>query len=310
MANFQIQIFILKIFNWVENPSDYILISRFLGITVQTSSIFKTYTSIALQLLYTILNLSNKTVFRNNYDKYTKCQDIYSIKTFISYELKQIKRISPNKKVILILDSLNQLTTNDYKHIDKWFFSRLPSNLKFIVSTIPGHGNLLTMIENIIMKTKSERLSQFKNSKLNKQEIVDSFLLRINELDPIQCELILNKWLNTADRNLTETQWDELRKLFKNGKIIELFLKLVYDVVVRTSSFDKFNEDFLKCAKCDDIILYMFKNFEKIHGTNLFRRAICYMTLCKNGLGDNEIEDLLSLGEVFFNFLNLDSNKI
>ena len=250
-----------------------------------------------MQLLYIILNLSNKTIFKIDYNHYRKCQDIYSIKAFISFELKQIKRISPNKKIILILDSLNQLTANDYKHIDKWFFSRLPSNLKFIVSTIPGHGNLLTMIENIVVKARTESLSQFKNVKINKEEILDSFLLQIKEFDPVQCELILNKWLNAANQKLTEFQWNELRKMFNNGKIIELFLKLIYDVVVKTSSFEKFNEDFLKCAKCDDIILFMFKNFEKIHGTVLFRRAVCYMTVCKNGLSDIEIEDILSLGK-------------
>ncbi len=250
-----------------------------------------------MQLLYILVSLSNKSIFKENYEHFCKCQDIYSMKTFITYELKQIKRLNPKKKVILMLDSLNQLTSNDYKNIDKWFFSRLPSNLKFIVSTIPGHGDLLTMIENIVIKTRAESFSQFKNGKLNKAEIVDSFLLQIKELDPRQCELILNKWLDAANRKLTDSQWNELRNMFKSGKIIELFLKLIYDVVVQLSSFDKFNEEFLKCTNCDEIILYMFKNFEKIHGTTLFRRALSYMTVCKNGLSDVEIEDVLSLGK-------------
>ena len=57
---------------------------------------------------------------------------------------------------------------------------RLPSNLKFVVSTIPGHGNLLTMIENIVVKTRTESLSQFKNVKINKEEI-NSILIDIRD---------------------------------------------------------------------------------------------------------------------------------
>ena len=44
------------------------------------------------------------------------------------------------------------------------------------------------------------------------------------------------------------------------------------------------NDQVLNCTNCDEIILFMFKNFEKIHGTTLFRRALSYMTVCKNGL--------------------------
>ena len=53
----------------------------------------------------------------------------------------------------------------------------------------------------------------------------------------------------------------------------------------------------------DDIILYMFKHFEKIHGSVIFRRAICYMTVCKNGISNNELEDILSLGYSDFWYL-------
>ena len=81
------------------------------------------------------------------YSEYTKCQDIQTIKNFILDELEIIKNKKPNKKVVFILDSLDQLTPNDYKNVDIKMLVELPSNLKLIVSTLPDHGNLLKIIE-------------------------------------------------------------------------------------------------------------------------------------------------------------------
>ena len=267
--------------------------------------------------------MSNKTIFRKNYNDFSKCQNIHSIKAFILHEVKQIESLEPKKKIIILLDSLNQLTPSDFKNVDKWFFTELPNNLKLVVSTIPGHGNLLNMMEKLLVKKRFENVTQlksidsiaenfleknrsesnnplksFKNitKKLNQNEIINSFLLEIKEFDASQSEMILKIWLNAVNRNLSELQWADLRKLFNKGKIIELFLKLIYDVVVQCRSYEKFDEEFLKCTKADEIIMFMFKNLEKIHGSIIFRRAVCYMSMTKNGLSNSEIEDILSLG--------------
>ncbi len=234
------------------------------------------------------------------YQEYCKCQNLQLIKSFIIEELELIKLFSPNKKVVFILDSLDQLTPSDYKNVEKWFFTELPTNLKLIASTLPDHGNLLNMIVKIIVKKRGDELGAMSIEQLNtpgfKSEKMEKIFLEINELDSSQCETILKEWLVAKKRNLTESQWSDLRVLFSKSNLLPLFLKLVYDVVLYCQSFEKFNEAFLQCTEIDDIILYIFTSLEKIHGL-VFRRAICYMTVCKNGINNNELEDILSLGK-------------
>ena len=67
-----------------------------------------------MQLIYILVSLSNKSKFKENYEHFCKCQDIYSMKTFITYELKQINRLNPKKKVILTeLEYDEELDTDD-----------------------------------------------------------------------------------------------------------------------------------------------------------------------------------------------------
>jgi hypothetical protein len=58
---------------WLGDPnaSNCFLLTRFLGTTSETSTIFKTYSSIALQLHY-LINLAKGKNDRQNYEK---CDD-------------------------------------------------------------------------------------------------------------------------------------------------------------------------------------------------------------------------------------------
>lgn len=214
-----------------------------------------------------------------------------------------INKIDETKKIVLLLDSLDQLTPDDYKNIDKWQIINLPPFVKLVVSTIPEHGDLLNMFKQIIKKKhlhlqkhlhelalSSEAVEQRLNERISSQ------FLYVKELDIQQSETILSNWLDKANRTLTESQWNDLRHIFKNGKLLPLFLKLIYDIVLKWRSFDETNPEFLKFTKIDQIIIYLFKSLERLHGSVVFKRAICYMIACKNGISDTELEDILSLG--------------
>lgn len=108
-----------KIPAWYSSNFDnYLIITRFLGTTTQTSSIFKTYRSIALQLYYTI-NLLTQSDNQHQYRHLSRCHEIASLKEFIEQCLLEIERIDPLKRIIFILDSLDQLTPDDYKNIGR-----------------------------------------------------------------------------------------------------------------------------------------------------------------------------------------------
>ena len=110
-------LFYLKIPKWYPPDFDnYLIITRFLGTTTQTSSIFKTYRSIALQLHYTI-NLLTHNDNSQSYRDFCRCHEIASLKDFIEHCLVEIERIDPQKRIVFILDSLDQLTPDDYKNI-------------------------------------------------------------------------------------------------------------------------------------------------------------------------------------------------
>lgn len=94
----------------------------------------------------------------HNYRQFSRCHEIASLKDFIEQALTEIGRLDPQKRIIFILDSLDQLTPDDYKSIDKWLLTNLPPNTKYIVSTIPNHGNLLDMIWKLIRKKYDQQL--------------------------------------------------------------------------------------------------------------------------------------------------------
>ena len=88
---------------------------RFLGTTIDTSSIYKTYSSIALHLHFitTILkkkhpNTENEYVKMNfhNYEEYCSINDMEAIIKFIFKQFEQISKLDAKHKILILLDSL------------------------------------------------------------------------------------------------------------------------------------------------------------------------------------------------------------
>lgn len=116
------------------------IVTRFLGTTTHSSSIFKTYRSIALQLHYILsLIMSGSDVSANalpfsaveNYNLYRRMyNDVPNLVEFIVQQLREIHRANPLKKVVILMDSLDQLTANDYANVNRWLLAELPPNVK------------------------------------------------------------------------------------------------------------------------------------------------------------------------------------
>ncbi|RNA44124.1 NACHT and WD repeat domain-containing 2-like [Brachionus plicatilis] len=282
---------------WFEKNTNIILITRFLGTTVQTSSIFKTYSSIALQLFYNI-NLISRNFNHTIYVNYSKCQDTISIRDFIYEEINIINNLDPTKKIIIILDSLDQLAPSDYKTTDKWLLTNLATNVKLICSTLPDHGNIFDMINEIISRKYKEKMiediREFNRTLSTSNSVTlspmyedtKSFLnnqiLDVKSLNGEESEFILKNWLISSHKQLTESQWNDLRIMFNKANLLPLFLKLIYDIIVHYRSYENFDDQLKNCLIIDDLILYMFKRMEKIHGSTIVRRSLSYMTVCKN----------------------------
>lgn len=127
---------------------------------------------------------------------------------------------------------------------------------------------------------------------------MENQIFNVRQLSSEESERILGTWLSNASHELTETQWTHLRHIFAHAKMLPLFLKLLYDLVLTWRSFDHAcDPDLLKIVKVDEMIVYLFRRMERLHGPEIFRRAVAYMTVCRNGISDNEIEDILSIDD-------------
>jgi len=241
----------------VPDPDNYSIILRFLGTSPLSSNMVNVYNLILYQIAK-IYNLKKPAKILNNYS---------DLKYELMCQFATIEKLYPNKKLIIILDSIDQLNSSDYKL--EWFIEYLPSNVKMIYSTLPNHGDI-----------KYHLITLFPNLAKNKA----TNFLEIKSLNKELSLHILSDWLKREKRNLSPTQWNCLDAMFTETCLLyPLYIKLIFDIVVRWTSFEIPDAKFKDCKQIDDCIRYLFEYLETIHGRLLFSRAIIYMSSFKNG---------------------------
>lgn len=129
------------------------------------------------------------------------------------------------------------------------------------------------------------------------ESLMDNQFFNVRQLSAEESERILRTWLSNANQELTIAQWEHLHCIFTHAKMLPLFLKLLYDLVLTWRSFEACDPELFAIGKVDQMIVYLFRRMEKLHGAVIFRRAVAYMTVCRNGISDNEIEDILSIDD-------------
>jgi hypothetical protein len=203
------------------------------------------------------------------------------LKDYLTSQLIFISRMYRDKKLVILLDSIDQLNTSDYT-IGSWMIMDLPSNVKMIYSTLPGHGDIL---------------QQIRDAQLISDGIDNRGFLEVTSLNNTIVKTILEDWLNRTQRSLSESQWNVLETVFEKSKLYPLYVKLIYDIVVKWTSYDEPSAEFKKLVNIDSTIKYLFTMLEAEHGRMLFRRTMCYMSTFKNGISESELEDILSIDD-------------
>ena len=112
--------------------------------------------------------------------------------------------------------------------------------------------------------------------------------------------ICLKDWLKKEKRNISSNQWTTIEAMLEKGVLFPLYIKLLFDIILGWTSFEVPDKSFTACTNIDQCIKYLFQRMEVIHGKLLFSRAIIYMSSFKNGISENEIEDILSIGWIFF----------
>lgn len=197
------------------------------------------------------------------------------LKEYLFEQLMLLKTLLPNKKLVIILDSIDQLNTSDYSL--NWLIQAFPDNIRMIYSCLPNHGEIL---------------NNLKRSKIDDCNFIEISILN-NELST----LIVKDWLIKANRSLCESQWKILETMFSKAVLFPLYIRLIFDIIMKWPSFYIPDSEFEKCLNIDITIKYLFVLYEEEHGKLLFSRAIIYMSSFKNGISESEIEDILSLDD-------------
>lgn len=183
------------------------------------------------------------------------------------------------KPIMLIFDSLDQLSGADGAHQLAWLPAVLPRHVKCIVSTLP---NMYGILDNLRIMVEEP----------------DNYV-QVLPLGEGLSATILRFWLKNGKRTISEEQWDVVNEAFTKCNL-PLFVKLVFDQVCRWKSYTKPQQTILDHS-IHDSIMKLFERIENQHGKTLVAHALGYITAAKSGVSESELEDLLSLDEKVLN---------
>ena len=188
---------------------------------------------------------------------------------------------SKSKPLLIVLDSLDQLLDENCGHSLKWLSvqSPLPAHTHILLSTNPGE--VLEMLQAHLPKS-----SVFELQYLKKESALE----------------VVQALMEARNRTLTDQQMGILVKAFEWNPF-PLYLKALVDTAVRWRSYDIVTEDRI-AAGVSGMTSLMLERMEGKYGRILVHHAMAYISASKNGLSQNELEDILScddevLDEVF-----------
>ena len=195
-------------------------------------------------------------------------------KELASYFVKCFGFATTEKPLYIFLDSLDQLSNEDFGRNLKWLplKEKLPENVHVVVSTLETQ--------------KGECL-----------DVLDSFLsekafLNVTKLGLEEGGPILDRMLAVQDRTVTPEQRKMLLSTFEKCPL-PLYLRLAADIAVKWRSFESVPDDGIP-SDVVGLIMKLFERLETRYGCKLVHHALAYITAAKNGLSNTELEDILS----------------
>ena len=237
------------------------MILRFLGTSPDSSNLWRLLRSLSIQIA-------------TFYDKDRKSvpEDFDELK---DYFIHQLSLATPEKPMIVLLDSLDQLSGEHNAYKMNWLPRKLPPNVRFIVSTYTEAAGLIGTLKLLFLSTSFVTVPVF-SSELSSQ--------------------VLKSWLQRENRTLTPEQISLVEAVFEECTL-PLYVKLIYDQVKGWRSYTPVSEYSL-ASTVQLSIDRLFYLLEKKHGTIIVSRALAYVTASGTGISETELEDLLSLDDV------------
>lgn len=250
---------------WFNDPN-MVVISRFLGTSQQSNNISELISSLCdhISELYNLEKPRSDILY-----------DVNMMMQHFHYLVQQIK--SP--RLLIVLDSIDQLSAEDNAYSLTWLPENLNENVSIVVSTHSDRANILN-----ILKTR--------------YTFPDNFL-PIEALNETDVSTILDNLFADRKRTLTVEQRNYLFECCTTCPN-PLYLRLVFDKASKWKSFDSITSISLPTT-LNSAILSLFQETEAKFGEVVVSHALGYITASKNGLTENELEDILSLDNTVLN---------
>ncbi|KAL4228047.1 hypothetical protein ACF0H5_013483 [Mactra antiquata] len=248
-----------------------VIITRFLGTSPLSSHILLVLSSICVQI---------SEVY--GYDKSKIPREFKELITFFHQLL--VKVSSTQRPLLILLDSLDQLSPSYDAYTFNWLPRHLPQNVKIIMSFVPSVYNLRLRFQT-------------------------HFGEKVSNLEPLpvladaHCMDIIKTRLADAARTITSKQASIVQELFaKCG--LPLFSRVMLEEILTWKSYSSVSSNMVS-SSLKEALNNFFRRLELHHGRDLVRHALAYITAAREGISEMELLDLLSLDDDVLNSIFL-----
>ena len=253
--------------SWLGESS--VSVIRFLGTSPTSTSICDTIASICFQLC-TVYSIDSSSL------------ESMGPPEIFHYFHSMIQDILPRRvasPLLILFDSVDQLSAADGAHTMNWLPKYLPSNIRIIVSVLTNEHNCLDTLKLVIPH--------------------EECFLQLRAM-PLKTGMeILSVWFAQNGRTLIPEQFKLVLDVFSKYSQ-PLFLRLLFHQAIQWKSYTDCSGVSLPESTTAALIEF-FENLESSHGMIFVRRALGYLTASRNGLSETELEDVLSLDDAVLN---------
>ncbi|XP_038859011.1 NACHT domain- and WD repeat-containing protein 1 [Salvelinus namaycush] len=175
--------------------------------------------------------------------------------------------------LLLILDSLDQLSSATQGQKLHWLPKDIPPNVHLVVSTADTGSPVLANLRRTV-------------------EVPGNFF----EVEPLSCDQgreIMDAYMREAQRSLTPEQCEVVLCSFQlSGN--PLHLKLLLDMARRWASYTPVT-DLALSSSAQEVMSQLLQALEERHGKQLVGAALGYIVSARGSLSEAELRDILSL---------------
>ncbi|XP_033743470.1 uncharacterized protein LOC117329570 [Pecten maximus] len=252
--------------SWLKKK--HVAVIRFLGTSPLSTNIFNVLFGVCAQLA----DIANFIMDPATYK---------TMKNLMEYLPRFLRRAASAIKdpIVILLDSLDQLTDDHNAYSLAWLPTALPSNVKLIVSTLPEEHGILDTLRDILPSDQS--------------------YIAVPELSLKTGKEIVSKYLSRRKRTLNDIQLKYLLSHFTK-RPGPLYLKLLLDEAVKWKSYTPEQEHVL-ADTVQSAISHLFQDMETKFGKVFTNHALGYITIAMNGASETEMEDVLSCDDEALN---------